>query len=92
MYCLSSQVLDKKTGKASKMAKVKNDYTVSEWHNVKGEQRWRVLVGGGDVVTVCHSLEKAQHIAKNMNIDPWFLDRGNTRADRVAAYNKNYTS
>jgi hypothetical protein len=70
------------------MAKVTNDFRVSEWTTIRGQQRWRVLVGGTDVVTVCHTLKDAQNIAKNLNIDPWFLDRGNTRADRVAAHNK----
>ena len=50
------------------------------------------MVGGTDVVSVCRSLEQAQTLAKNLNKDPWFLDRGNTRADRIAAHNQyNYS-
>ena len=74
------------------MAKVTNDFKVSEWTTTYGEPRWRVMVGGTDVVSVCRSLEQAQTLAKNLNKDPWFLDKGNTRADRIAAHNQyNYS-
>ena len=68
------------------MAKVRKDFTVNEYVNKQGETRWQVI-SGGTVVTVCRALKEAQEIATNLNIDPWFLDRGNTRADRVAAAN-----
>ena len=68
------------------MAKVRKDFTVNEYVNKQGETRWQVICGGS-VVTVCRALKESQELATNLNIDPWFLDRGHTRADRIAAYN-----
>tara|TARA_B110000503_G_scaffold139136_1_gene226826 strand:+ start:65 stop:280 length:216 start_codon:yes stop_codon:yes gene_type:complete len=71
------------------MAKVRKDFIVDEYINKQGELRWRVI-SGGTVVTICRALKEAQELVTNLNIDPWFLDRGFTRADRAAAYNKGH--
>jgi len=34
------------------------------------------------MVTSCNSVEQAAEVAQQLNLDPWYLDRGNTRADR----------
>lgn len=61
----------------------RNDFTVVETTRRTGEQVWKVLVGG-DTIATCNDLKKAQQLAENLNLDPWFLDRGNTRADIIA--------
>lgn len=66
-----------------------NDHKVYADQNVKGEAIWKVRTGGkrGDVVTICRTPEAAKEIADKLNIDPWHLDRGYTRADRIKAWN-----
>lgn len=59
----------------------RNDYRVIETTRQTGEQVWKVIVGG-DSITTCNTQERAEYLAKNLNSDPWFLDRGQTRADR----------
>lgn len=69
--------------------KTRNDYKVYEDTNRKGEQVWRIRAGGinGDTITTSKSKEAAIEQAQNLNIDPYFYERGQTRADRIAAYN-----
>ena len=62
----------------------RNDYRVTETTRRTGEQVWKVTVGSGLVVSTCTTLSRAQELAKNLNADPWFLDRGNTRADIIS--------
>lgn len=62
----------------------RNDYRVAETVSLKGQQVWQVTIGGDEKVTTCSSKEHAEHIAKQLNLDPWFLDRGYTRADIIA--------
>jgi|TARA_R110000796_G_scaffold227696_2_gene344478 hypothetical protein len=69
------------------MAKVRNDYTVAEHIDRKGRTVYKVLIARSEVISTCRTLEAAQEMASRLNIDPWALDRGNTRADRLAAYN-----
>jgi hypothetical protein len=68
-----------------------NDHKVYEDYNVKGDQIWKVKTGGrrGDVVTICRTPEAAQEMADKLNRDPWHLDRGHTRADRIRAMDAN---
>lgn len=70
------------------MTKIRNDFYVFEETRRTGETVWRVRIGGkrGTGITTCQTQEKADEIARQLNIDPWFLDRGNTRADRAAKY------
>lgn len=64
---------------------LRNDFRVYEEKTTVGNTVWRVRAGGkrGDVSTSCSSLEQATEVARQLNIDPWFLSRGDTRADRV---------
>ena len=61
--------------------KNRNDFKVIKTTRRTGEQVWKVTVGG-DSITTCNTQERAEYLAKNLNSDPWFLDRGQTRADR----------
>ena len=68
------------------MTKIRNDFRVFEEVTTQGKTLWRIKIGGkrGEAITSCNSLESANTLAKNLNIDPWYFDRGNTRADRNA--------
>lgn len=68
------------------MTKIRDDYRVYVEETVRGKTIWRIRIGGkkGIAITSCNSLEKANETARQLNIDPWFLDRGNTLADRTA--------
>lgn len=68
------------------MTKIRNDYRVFEENRRNGETIWCVRSGGkrGTLITICRTQEKANETAQQLNIDPWYLDRGNTRADRAA--------
>jgi hypothetical protein len=68
--------------------KVRNDFRVYEEINRKGETEWRIKVGGakGETMTKCRSKEEADESARQLNIDPYYLERGYTVADRVAAH------
>lgn len=63
----------------------RTDFRVYKETNRMGNMVWRVRSGGskGDVTTNCNSLEAAEKLADQLNLDPWFMDRGNTRADRA---------
>jgi hypothetical protein len=63
----------------------RTDFKVYKETTRMGGTSWRVRSGGptGDVTTNCKSLEAAEKLADQLNLDPWFLDRGNTRADRA---------
>lgn len=66
--------------------KMRNDFKVYEEKDKSGAAIWRIRTGGtkGDVATNCRSLEEATEIARQLNLDPWFLSRGDTRAERNA--------
>lgn len=68
------------------MTKIRNDYRVYAEETVKGKAIWRIRIGGkkGTTIISCNSIEKANETARQLNIDPWYLGRGNTRADRSA--------
>jgi hypothetical protein len=70
------------------MKKPRNDFRVYEEINRKEETVWRIKLGGakGEVMTTCRSKEEADEQARQLNIDPYYFDRGYTRANRVAAY------
>jgi len=71
-------------------AHMRNDYKVYEDTNRKGELVWRIRAGdiNGATITTSKSKEAAIEQARNLNIDPYFYERGQTRAERVAAYNE----
>lgn len=64
----------------------KNDFRVYEETDRNGEAIWRIRSGGrrGDVATNCRTPEAAAAVAEKLNMDPWYLSRGDTRADRNA--------
>jgi hypothetical protein len=66
------------------MTKTRNDFRVYEEETTLKKPIWRVRSGGhrGDCVSSCNSLSEATVLAKNLNIDPYFLERGQTRNDR----------
>jgi hypothetical protein len=66
------------------MNKSRNDFTVYEENNKQGQTIWRIRSGGrkGDVATNCTSEVEAMRIAHGLNLDPWYLSRGDTRAER----------
>ena len=68
--------------------KMRNDFKVFEDKNRKGEVVWRIKLGGatGTPVTTCRTEEEAAAQARNLNIDPYFYERNQTRAARLARY------
>ena len=54
-----------------------NDFRVYEEVTTKGKTLYRVKTGGikGDIITSCTTQKAAEEVARNLNIDPWFLDR-----------------
>jgi len=66
------------------VTKTRTDFRVYEEVTTLGKTLWRIRIGGrkGDMVTSCNSVEQAAEVARQLNLDPWYLDRGNTRADR----------
>tara|TARA_B100000780_G_scaffold218265_1_gene157429 strand:+ start:205 stop:456 length:252 start_codon:yes stop_codon:yes gene_type:complete len=64
----------------------RNDYRVVETtRRETGKPIWKITVGGDINVTTCNTLAEATALAKNLNLDPYYLERGQTRADRVKA-------
>lgn len=63
---------------------MRNDFKVYEEKNIWGKTVFRVRTGGrrGDVVTNAYNREDAEEFARQLNIDPWFFERGQTVADR----------
>ena len=66
--------------------KVRNDFRVFEETNTKGDTIWRVRVGSkrGAVSISRYNQDEETQSVRPVNIDPWFLGRGQTRADRNA--------
>jgi hypothetical protein len=72
------------------MGTKRNDFKVYEEVTSTGKTLWRIRSGSskGDVATNCKTEEQAIEVARQLNIDPWFLARNDTRKDRLAAYKK----
>jgi len=70
------------------MTKVRNDFRVYQEQNRAGETVWRIKLGGakGETITTCRSKEQADEEARQLNIDPYYYDRGHTLKDRVASH------
>jgi hypothetical protein len=68
------------------MTKLKNDFKVYQEVTTTGKTIWRIRSGGrrGDVATNCNSEFEATEITRQLNLDPWFLSRGDTRVERNA--------
>lgn len=65
---------------------MRNDFTVHEETDKQDRPIWRIRSGGrkGDVATNCKTFEEATEVARQLNLDPWYLSRGDTRAERNA--------
>ena len=68
--------------------KQRNDFKIFEGTNRAGTTVWHIKLGGnkGQIITTCRSKEQADEQAKQLNIDPYYFDRGFTRAHRVASH------
>jgi len=57
------------------VTKVRNDFKVYEEVTTLGKTLWRIRIGGrkGDMVTSCNSVEQAAEVARQLNLDPWYL-------------------
>ena len=67
------------------LAKKRNDFRVFQEVTTLGKTLWRIRTGGakGHMITSLNSLAEAEETARQLNLDPWFLDRGQTRKDRA---------
>ena len=67
------------------MPKIRNDHTVHETTNTAGEPRWQIRIGGTSKgsynVTTCRAKEIADYQAEQLNLDPYYFSRGQTRAE-----------
>lgn len=68
------------------MNKIRNDFKVYEEKDKQDRKIWRIRSGGrnGDVATHCRSVNEANEVARQLNLDPWYLSRGDTRLERNA--------
>ncbi len=73
--------------------KKRNDYRVYQSTNRIGAAVWHIKIGGakGQIITTCRSIEQAIEQAEQLNIDPYYFCRGDTIADRIAAYKTDYS-
>ena len=71
------------------------DHKVIEAENKWGKAIWKIVIGASlsrpDVITICRTKDEADKLCEELNNDPWFLDRGYTRADRIASFDKYYS-
>lgn len=67
------------------MAKVRNDFKVYPYQSTAkpGVEQWQVRSGGTDVYVTSYTLVEAERVAAALNADPYYLERGNTQADRA---------
>lgn len=67
------------------MKRKRNDFTIKP--NTQSERvqtdLWNVVVANKERITTVQGKEKAQRIADALNLDPYFLDRGQTFSDRA---------
>jgi hypothetical protein len=70
------------------MTKVRNDYKVYEYRssNEPDVQQWQIRIGESsrdpEVISTFRKHELALETAKQLNLDPFYFGRGQTRADR----------
>jgi len=62
------------------------DFKVYEETNRKGQTIFRVKRTRLGVILQSFDEDYANKIANSLNLDPWFFDRNQTRADRIAAF------
>lgn len=70
--------------KSLKGLNMRNDFKVYEEKTIWNKPIWRIRSGGrkGNVITNSYNKDTAEYFARQLNIDPWYFDRGHTRADR----------
>lgn len=68
--------------------KQRNDFKIFKGTNRTGNTVWNIKLGGdkGQIISTCRSKEQAEDETRMLNIDPYYYDRGFTRADRVASH------
>jgi hypothetical protein len=67
------------------MANVRNDfkvypYTATAYPDL---EQWQVRSGKTDLYITTRVLAEAERVAAALNIDPYYLERGNTQKDRA---------
>jgi hypothetical protein len=67
------------------MNKVRNDfkvypYTATAYPDI---EQWQVKTGKTDLYVTTKNRAEAERIAAALNIDPYYLERGNTQSDRA---------
>jgi hypothetical protein len=67
------------------MSKVRNDFKVYTYKATANPdiEQWQVKTGGSDVYLTTRNLAEAERMAAALNADPYYLERGNTQADRA---------
>jgi hypothetical protein len=67
------------------MNKVRNDFKVYPYYasSRPGLEQWQVKTGRTDVHITSRNKAEAERIAAALNIDPYYLERGNTQLDRA---------
>lgn len=67
------------------MAKIRSDFKVRPNTQTERTQEnlWDVVVAR-ELVTTVVGKEAAESVASKLNNDPWYMDRGQTRADRYS--------
>jgi hypothetical protein len=65
------------------MATRKTDYKIVDYRSARHPdiQKFKIILGG-DTITIKKTYEEAQEAIRNLDLDPWFYDRGYTRVDR----------
>lgn len=67
------------------MATVRNDFKVFPYTaTAKPDlEQWQVRSGKTDLYITTRDLAEAERVAAALNIDPYYLERGNTQLDRA---------
>jgi hypothetical protein len=67
------------------MPKVRNDFKVYPYQATAkpNVEQWQVRSGSTDVHSTSNTLAEAERVAAALNADPYYLERGNTQADRA---------
>lgn len=64
----------------------RNDFKVTPHTDLHSNKRWKIMIGSTETATICHTEQEAIELANKLNIDPWHLERGQTRAERIASW------
>jgi hypothetical protein len=64
----------------------RNDYTIrpnNQSQRANYTELWDVIVGSNVQISTCKGQKAAQEMADQLNVDPSFLERGQTENDRA---------